>query len=587
MTQLWSRLPSIFALLLAAAAACLPSAVRAAQAASPAPSVASPAPSTAAPMPATAVPAPATTTAPTLQQIVDQRTSTDAGTGILIAHITPSGIDVTASGTSGTARPLDAHTLFEIGSVSKTFTATLLATMVLDGSVKLDDPIAKYVPAGVHVPTHGGKAITLLDLATQHSGLPRLPTNDPDVAGPQPYATYDDAKMFAFLSSYKLPRDPGAGYEYSNYAVGLLGELLAHREHTTYAALLRKRVLAPLGMTETTVIEAPLHDPRLAQGRNDDGDAVDPWIFRAIAPAGGIVSSLSDMEKYARCQMGTGPLAKACLFAQRPRTDLPGGGRIGLIWMTTPRERIVNHPGDTSSFHAAVAITANHREAAVVLANGGLGVEDLALHQLLPTLAVARAESQTVPGGDVGAYVGTYVAAAPPLTYTATNDHGRLRLQLSGPGQPSTIVTPTGKDTFAYKQIDARVKFVRDASGAPTALVLEQNGAVLTFVRPGAAPPSSASTAMFPPVVALDLPTLSGYVGTYRAGGADFTVTLDGTQLMVKLTGQPAVPVYPSAKDAFFYKVVTANIDFTRNAAGAVTTLTLQQGGRDISAARI
>jgi D-alanyl-D-alanine-carboxypeptidase/D-alanyl-D-alanine-endopeptidase len=127
----------------------------------------------------------------------------------------------------------DEDTVFEIGSVTKTFTATILASMVLDGSVRLDDPVQKYLPADVHVPTCNGKVITPLDLADHHSVLPYMPNNmhpaDPD----DPFADYSKAQMYDFLNKLSLTYDPGVHFAYSNFGASVLGVALANRAART------------------------------------------------------------------------------------------------------------------------------------------------------------------------------------------------------------------------------------------------------------------------------------------------------------------------------------------------------------------
>src|SRR5258707_10206030 len=142
----------------------------------------------------------------------------------------------------------DGDTIYEIGSVTKTFTATLLARAVLSGRVTLDTPVTQLLP-DFKIPSRSGKEITLGDLGTQHSGLLRMPSNflPRDLANP--YADYDAAKLKAFLAGYRLPRDPGASHEYSNLGFGLLGYALAQLEHTTYGAVIDEQILKPLGMT--------------------------------------------------------------------------------------------------------------------------------------------------------------------------------------------------------------------------------------------------------------------------------------------------------------------------------------------------
>src|SRR5205085_8424519 len=111
-------------------------------------------------------------------------------------------------------------TIFEIGSATKVFTSLLLADMVQRGQVALDDPVAKYLPPTVKMPERHGRSITLVDLATHTSGLPRLPTNMTPKNQANPYADYSVEQLYQFLSNYQLTRDVGSQYEYSNLGGG-------------------------------------------------------------------------------------------------------------------------------------------------------------------------------------------------------------------------------------------------------------------------------------------------------------------------------------------------------------------------------
>jgi len=173
-------------------------------------------------------------------------------------------------------RQPDADTIFQIGSITKTFTATLLAEAVESGKLKLDTPVAKLLP-DLTVPSRNGKPITLGELAMQVSGLPRLPTNMRPANPRDPYADYDAAKLKTFLATYKLPRDPGASYEYSNLGFGVLGYALAQHTGTTYAGMLQSRILEPLDMTSTTAALSEPLNARWAMGHGMDGQPAAPW----------------------------------------------------------------------------------------------------------------------------------------------------------------------------------------------------------------------------------------------------------------------------------------------------------------------
>jgi D-alanyl-D-alanine-carboxypeptidase/D-alanyl-D-alanine-endopeptidase len=168
--------------------------------------------------------------------------------------------EIVAFGRLDDGKAPDGDTVYEIGSITKTFTAALLAQSVRAGQVTLETPVAQLLP-DARIPARNGKEITLLDLATQFSGLPRLPLNLLPKDAANPYADYDAARLKAFLADYQLSRDPGEGYEYSNLGFGLLGYALAQSQHTTYPELVAKDVLQPLGMAMSGVT---LTDPMRA-----------------------------------------------------------------------------------------------------------------------------------------------------------------------------------------------------------------------------------------------------------------------------------------------------------------------------------
>jgi CubicO group peptidase (beta-lactamase class C family) len=220
--------------------------------------------------------------------------------------------EVVAFGKLGDGKAPDGDTVYEIGSLTKTFTATLLAQAVLSGRVTLATPVAKLLP-DFKIPSRGGKEITLGALATQHSGLPRIPSNflPKDLANP--FADYDAAKLKAFLAGYELRRDPGAAYEYSNLGFGLLGYALAQLNHTTYRTMTDEEILQPLGMTMSGTAFTEAMHAHLAPGHLYTGETANKWDFDALAGAGAIRSTANDMLRYLKANMGIdgSPLAAA------------------------------------------------------------------------------------------------------------------------------------------------------------------------------------------------------------------------------------------------------------------------------------
>ena len=289
-------------------------------------------------------------------------------------------------GTSGTDRPLDSDTRFEIGSVSKTFTATLLAEMVGHGEVALDDRVAKYV-SGVPA-SRAGEEVTLVDLATHAAGMPRLPRElilRALLQSPDPYRGFDERRLEAAARRTRPHSGLGETARYSNFGVALLGHALARAAGRSYADLIAERILHPLDLRETAVASLDRSDPRAARGHDPFAFAVPPWDLAAIAPAGGIVSTAADMARWLEAQMrpDTTPLADAILLAHEPRLPLHvsalgrllgsrlGGSRVGLAWITTELEgrTVVWHNGGTGGFGSFLGFGPESSRGIVVLTN--------------------------------------------------------------------------------------------------------------------------------------------------------------------------------------------------------------------------
>jgi CubicO group peptidase (beta-lactamase class C family) len=201
----------------------------------------------------------------------------------------------------------EGNSVFEIGSVTKVFTGLLLADMVERKLVALEDPVQKFVPENVRVPQCDGRAITLLDLATHTSGLPRLPGNFALSAAKDPanpYADYSVDQLYEFLSQHSLSRKPGTQFEYSNLGVGLLGHALARGADTSYEKLLLERICAPLGMQDTRITLSEDQRSRLVQGHGPRGRPVANWDIPTLAGAGALRSTVNDMLIFLKANLG-------------------------------------------------------------------------------------------------------------------------------------------------------------------------------------------------------------------------------------------------------------------------------------------
>lgn len=295
---------------------------------------------------------------PRVEQLVHDRVASGKNPTIVVAVVDGSQSDVYTFGKLDNGATPTSATIYEVGSITKTFTATLLADAVGKQQLRWDQPLSTLLP-GFSIPSKNDKAITLVDVAEQRSGLPRLPSNLAITDLTDPYADYTAAKLKQFLANYALPREPGTSFEYSNLAVGLLGYALGQHAGSDYPTLLRSIIFQPLGMKDSSVAMGKEDIANMATGHDALGDAVPHWHFDSLAAAGGIRSTGADMLRYLKANMGLldSPLRAPMQLAQTARADtgLPYN-RIGLIWLTRHKDgepEVIWHNGGTGGLPAS------------------------------------------------------------------------------------------------------------------------------------------------------------------------------------------------------------------------------------------
>ncbi len=417
-----------------------------------------------------------------LQALIDNRVQMKKAVGIVAETLDGSGTHIYSSGTTanGGAQEPNGKTLFEIGSITKVFTSLILADIIERGEVKGDDPVAKYLP-GHEIPSRNGKQITLMNLSMQNSGLPRMPDNFTPADPANPYADYDPPKMLAFLASYKLTRDPGEKYEYSNLAVGLLGYALAQRAHMTYEQLLRERILKPLHMDDTTITLSADQKKQLAQGHDEALKPVKNWDLDAMAGAGAIRSTADDMTKFLAAHLGlTNTPLKAAIERMRSVRNETGMPHVEIamawhIFSEFPPD-LYWHNGGTGGYRSFAGIDLQAKRAVVILCNTAFSVDDIGKHALnskYPAEMKTEIKEITLDPTVLSEYAGTY-RVAPTFALEFRVKDGQLFTQATG--QPEFPVFASKKDEFFLKVVDAQLTFTRDASGKVTGVVLHQNG---------------------------------------------------------------------------------------------------------------
>jgi serine-type D-Ala-D-Ala carboxypeptidase/endopeptidase len=420
--------------------------------------------------------------------LADRVGAENNGTGIVVGIVDANGRRIVSYGSlaRNDTRKLDGNTVFEIGSMTKVFTSLVLMDMVRRGEVALTDPISKYLPETVKVPERNGRKITLADLSTQSSGLPRLPTNLTPKDENNPYADYTVQQMYDFIAGYKLTRDIGSQYEYSNLGVGLLGHVLTLRAGMSYEALVRSRVCDPLGLKDTRVTLIPEMKARLAIGHNGALAPVANWDIPTLAGAGALRSTTNDMLTFLAANLGFVKTPLAQDMADEVSVRRSAGApdmEIAYAWhiQTKDGNSIIWHNGGTGGYRTYMGYDPKARLGVVVLANISTpaGVDDIGRHLLnasYPLLKVeAPAEHQqiTLDTKTFDRYVGQY-QLGPNAIMTMSRDGNAFYSQLTG--QPKLEVFAESERKFFLKVVDAQLTFDLDAQGTATQVTLHQNG---------------------------------------------------------------------------------------------------------------
>jgi len=280
----------------------------------------------------------------------------------------------------GNAQLPDQNTIFEIGSISKTFTAILLADAVNSGKIKLDDPVSKYLPDSIPKLQFNNIPVTIASLSNHSSGIPRMPDNmRPDLdTDSNPYAKYDDKRLYSFYKHYTLTRKVGDDYEYSNLAVGTLGVILEKINGKPYEKLLVEKICDPLDMHDTREYIRTGDSTRFAKGYTESGKYNPPWDFKALMAAGGIRSTAKDMLKYAAANLGVAPPAlKKDILLTHNITFTKNSQKVALGWhyIKPGTDEILFHNGGTGGYRSFLGINLQKNFAVVILSNCAIGVE--------------------------------------------------------------------------------------------------------------------------------------------------------------------------------------------------------------------
>lgn len=432
-------------------------------------------------------------TAAELKAIVERRYGGDrTGACLAVAVVDRTTVSAYACADPAAKRPLDDRTAFEIGSVTKTMTAALLAERIAQGKLSLDDPLAKLLPADARVPAFEKRPITLAHLVTHTSGLVSFPPSWRPARPDNPYASLTTNDLFGALAATQLAQAPGTNWQYSNFAMMLLSLGLARDAGTGFEALLAERLFAPLGMRSSFVARKP-DGVQVAAGHLPTRRPASPWDFPVdMAGAGGVRSTLPDMVRYVEALLGRreSAITPALLATQKDVLNV-GGRRMAMNWIVAP-VKVANemrwihlHEGGTGGFSAIVAFDRERGRGVVVLSDtmvistGGLG--NLAIHLLDSRVPLAAPRKAVAADPKkLETLAGRYrLDFGPGLGMELRNRDGRLWVQADG--QPEFELGHDNVGDFYVLAFDAVLRLA--APGEAHAFIWLQGGGVARGFR--------------------------------------------------------------------------------------------------------
>jgi len=355
-------------------------------------------------------------------------------------------------------------TLFELGAVTQVFTSLVLADAIQRREVTLDTGLAELLPPGVTAPASPGSRVTLGTLATNTAGFPRLPPSLGQRMNPQdPYASYNEERLYADLIGTQLLAAPGTQLVASNYGEGVLGFVLGKKLGGGFANVLSLRILTPLGLQSTFFTVPPIAKPRRAVGTDLDLKPVPNWTWDVLAPAGGLVSTVSDQLALIDAELDAAsgskqPLRAAMRLTQEDQLPAQSAQNVGLGWQIDGVGRYW-HNGGTGGFRSFVGFDPKTRRGVVILSSSAVSLVDhiaLDLYKMLGNEEVTPVKPPAVD--QLAPYAGTYQLGEFKLAISIKDK----RMYITGQGEQPLRLIPISDHEMWFEAQQAIVVFEKE-----------------------------------------------------------------------------------------------------------------------------
>lgn len=482
--------------------------------------------------------------------------------------------------------PLEPGMVFEIGSITKQFTAAAIMMLAEEGKLGLDDPLTKFLP---DYPAAVGERVTVEHLLTHTSGI----VSYTGIPGYMAEEIRKDLTVRELVDVFKdLPPEfePGERYAYNNSGYVLLGAIIEEASGMSYADFIRRRIFEPLGMRRSYYGSLLEIIPGRASGYGGSGgEYMNAPYLSMTQPysAGALMMNVDDFYTWTRALFGGEVVSEASLERMITPYTLENGESTDYGYGLGSREirgrRVIAHGGGIFGYvtyglyvpeeDVFVAVFSNNTGSEAGLDMIAIKLAAIALGDPYPEWEEIALDEQTLER-----YVGVY-EIGPEARRLVTVEDGKLHTQRTGGSKLRAF--PSSETHFFYKHSLSHFEFVVE-DGEVTAMRMYQGG---------------ASEAELARKVSDEVPTreevdvdpaiYDRYVGVYELRpGFDLTVTREGDRLMVQATGQPRLVLHPESETDYFLQEVDAQIVFVVEPDGEVNELVLHQGGRGTRARR-
>lgn len=484
---------------------------------------------------------------------------------------------------------LNEDTIFEIGSITKLFTASLLELDIEGKKISLNTSLDDILHGKVTFNDNKVRKITMEQLSTHTSGLPRMPTNinmNFKDDSPCPFANYSIDNLYDFLKNSTIERPQQSAYLYSNVGYGILGYILTVIEKQDFETLCTEHITKPLNMKDTIITLTTEQKKRFASGYDAVGEPVPHWEYQTLQGAGALRSTARDLTTFLKMYLGLLPstltpvLTKT--FQVRKETGT-SGHLVSLGWHISKLSdgELYWHDGETGGFSGFIGFDNLNKKGIVLLANSNNSLLSLGLYLLnsqqklftdtLPKIASFAADSYKK-------YTGEYILSQ-NLTLKVSVFKDNLVVQLTG--NPKLLYLPEAEHKFFNTQIDSHIEFQKDAEGKISLLLLKEHGVTYKAYK-------DTQKNDFADALKLPKEKLEQYIGKYVLKPNYYiTIKKDETYLTSQVTGQAALRLKPIADNKFETELVDSSILFHFANDGKVDSLTVYQGAITVTAKKV